>query len=491
MPLLATLPLVLPFTLLVIFRQSGMRASLITAIVSLPLAILFLPDSGSLFTLSASSIENAIAIGFGVLTVLFPGLWLYRLQVVTGGLTKCIAVLQRSFRTPEVRVLVLVIAVSPFVESISGFGVCVLVVAPLLVALDIAPIRAGLLVLLSQISIPLGALGVGTMVGAQLSGLPVDLVGTQSLILSAPLPAIHALAALHIFGGVSALKRYWWLAIIAGVVKGVLDPLFASAMSIEVAGALSAACVIALFFAIDRMLRAASDGTDVPVGRSVLVALVPYTVLVATLVITRTVPPIRDFLSGIAVVDVFGSGFTYPLFYIPGFWILVAIAATIATSRPPTGDVFKSVDLTWRQFYPAGVTILGFLFIAQIMVFSGMARSVALAASSLGDVYVLAAPVLGAVGGWLTASNSGGNAMFVPLQVEIAKQLGMSKEWIVAANNAAASYGTVGSPGRVTLVSVTMGHRDLESELMHKAAPYVVLATALIAVALFITLKAT
>ncbi len=485
---LASVPLALPFLLLIVLKQSGLRTSIVSALAAIAVAGFFTADLADLWPIAVESSGNALAIAFGVLTVLFPGLLLYRLQAATGGLATIVSIIQDLFRTRELQVLALVIGASPFVEAISGFGVSVLVIAPILLGLGYSPLKTGILVLVSQISIPLGALGVGTMIGAQLASLPVDRVGVDSLILSAPLPALFALVTLWISGGRRSLVRYWFAALVCGAVKGVGDYYFANAVGIEVAGALASLLVLAVLLALRRLYHSPKAKGERVARGALWSAVGPYAVLILSLLMTRIIPPIHDWLVSVWVLDPFGAGFTYPLLYIPGFWVAVAALSVVWINAMPAQDFRNTVLQTWKQFLPAATTIVFFLVIAQVMITSGMAETVANAGRILGTGYVFVAPILGALGGWLTGSNSGGNAMFMPLQVEVAQNLPLPLEWTAAVQNAAASYGTMASPARAALVSVTVGDTHIEGQLLGALIPYVVVSVVVIGALYYLVL---
>ncbi len=482
---LASVPLALPFLLLIVLKQSGLRTSFVSALAAIAVAGFFTANAADVLPIAARSSGNALAIAFGVLTVLFPGLLLYRLQAATGGLATIVKMIQGLFRSRELQVLALVIGASPFIEAISGFGVSILVVAPLLLALGYSPLKASILVLVSQISIPLGALGVGTMIGAQLAGLPVGQVGVESLLLSAPLPALFALITLAIIGGAQSLSRYWLAAMICGAVKGASDYYFANAIGIEVAGALSSLLVLVAFFALNFFYKTMKEDTEKVTKGAIWSAIGPYAILIMTLLITRIVPPVHDFLVRVLVIDPFDAGFTYPVVYIPGFWVAVAALSVVLINGMGYARSRDIVRQTWKQFLPAATTIVFFLLIAQVMILSGMAATVANAGAILGPGYVVVAPVLGSLGGWLTGSNSGGNAMFMPLQVEVSNSLLLPMHWTAAVQNATASYATMASPARVALVSVTVGDTRIEGKLLGAMVPYVIASTIVIGAAYY------
>ena len=525
MLVLAAIPLLMPFVMLLLLRQNGLHASLASCVVALACACAFVPADSTL-SLALHASGQAVAIGFGVLSVLWPGLLLYRLQVRSGGLDVITALIRQHFRQPPVQLLALLLGVSPFVEAISGFGVSVLVVAPLLLALGHAPLQAGTLALLSQISVPLGALGVGTMVGAQLGGQDVNAVGTGSLLLSAPLPALCALLMLYVAdraGGISSTKsldtstnhfygsestlplatapvpatatdpadtrhaflRHWPLALLAGAIKGIADPLLTHAFGVEVAGALASLLTLGVIllagqWQAHRHAPPTSSTSPIPRPRQ-LAATGPYLLLIACLLLTRGIAPLQHALQSHWVIEPFGAGFRYPLAYIPGFWVLLAALSVLIFNRMSVATLLHTIRTSWAQFWPAGLTILFFLLLAQLMTQSGMAAQLAQAGSRLGQHYAWVAPVLAALGGWLTGSNTGGNAMFVPLQVAAAHQVGLAPGTLVAMQNAVASYATMGSPARAALVAATLVSKQIEQPLVAAMIRPVLLAITVIA----------
>lgn len=547
MTLLAALPLTMPFVVLLLLKQNGLRASLASSLVALATALAFVPHWTDIGPLGLQATGQAIAIGVGVLTVLFPGLLLYRLQDSSGNMGVLTSLIRRHFPQEAIQLLALLIGVSPFVEAISGFGVSVLVVAPLLLALGYSPLHAGTLALLSQISVPLGALGVGTMVGAQLAGENTHLIGALSLLVSAPMPAICALLMLrvasrseHAKSAARPFMGFWPVALLAGLVKSAGDYMLTLWFGVEVAGALSSLLTLAAIMlpgsrltirntpvttaqhaarashqhqdeaqpseantptrpaetvhqspgtpirentagiAPESIKTASINATRTTDTQRNLAALGPYIFLITALLFTRGMAPLQNALQNTLVFEPFGAGFRYAPFYLPGFWVLLAALSVLVFNRMTLATLLRTTQACWKQFWPAGLTILFFLLLAQIMTLSGMAATLAQAGSQLGQGYAFIAPVLATLGGWLTGSNTGGNAMFVPLQVAAAEQVGLPAPDMVAMQNAAASYGTMGSPARATLVAATLADKSIEQPLVAVMIRYVLVATLVI-----------
>ncbi|MFS8514975.1 MAG: L-lactate permease [Planifilum fulgidum] len=114
---------------------------------------------------------------------------------------------------------------------------------------------------------------------------------------------------------------------------------------------------------------------------------------------------------------------------------------------------------------------------SEVMAAAGMTEVLALAASrAFGAWYVWIAPLIGALGGFLTGSNAAANAMLIQLQAEVADQLGMATEEIAVLQNAAAAHMTMASPSRVLLAASVCQIPSEENRLLKAVAPIAVAA---------------
>ena len=69
-----------------------------------------------------------------------------------------------------VTILLLVFGLTPFMESVTGFGLGVVITAPLLVRMGLGPVKAVVTGLLGLVLVPWGSLAPGTLVAAELGG---------------------------------------------------------------------------------------------------------------------------------------------------------------------------------------------------------------------------------------------------------------------------------------------------------------------------------
>ena len=124
--------------------------------------------------------------------MLFGGLLLYNLLSAGGAVDGVSRFLGRLEPDRVSLAAVVVVGVAPFFESVTGFGVAVVISAPILLAAGFTPLRAAVLASWGQCAVPWGALGVGTVIGAHLAGMGfADALRLERAPEPAPLPGLR------------------------------------------------------------------------------------------------------------------------------------------------------------------------------------------------------------------------------------------------------------------------------------------------------------
>ena len=399
------------------------------------------------------------------------GLWLAWLviSIIVSGMFfhRCVQLHRGSDDPPlaaatPARLWTVCFLVAPFAESVTGFGVGYIVALGALSRLGIAGMPALLLGLFSQSLVPWGALGIGTTVGASLSGLSVNELGLRSAILQGPIHLLYLLI-------------YWRLAASAGWAVSLaqkLDDLawtllligllaLANAVSeVEIAGALPTALLLAIrFWRDERPSRARLLG--------VLREQSPYVLLTLVLCATRLISPIRDALKSLWAIRPFESQPAFSPFYAAGFWLLLVSAWVLLSTRAVPGPVLsQTLRGAWRA---CGVT-LAFLVMAQLYVGSGLARQLADALSAVaGAAAAAGVPLFAAVAGFLTGSGAASNAMLMPMVNSLAISLHLDDAWLAAVQNGVCANLSMLSPIRVSMGAAILGFAASEGLIYRKA----------------------
>lgn len=368
--------------------------------------------------------------------------------------------LARVSREPGRRALLVVLGLTPFFESVTGFGVGVIMVAPILRQMRLPAQATGLLALIGLIAVPWGALGPGTLVAAELTGHGFQEMGVATAKASLPIFLTAALTAIRVASPPGRRLRLLPDALlialclwgsIYGINVGLGTPL---------AGVLGSALTVLLFAGWLYLRERALP----PLSPAVFASLLPYAALVVLLLAARSIhvlgfaPAWQRFLAG------------------PSLWLLLTSLVVWRLRRgqgmrratASGGALLKAVGKRW---WPVAVTTWSFLALGTVMQVSGMADTLAATAAQLGPLYLLLLPWIGGLGGFLTGSNTGSNAMFAPAQAEVARLLGVPALDAVAVQNAAASAMTMVSGSRIAVAQALLKDGRQDGRLFRSVLP--------------------
>jgi lactate permease len=404
---------------------------------------------------------GGLGISAQVLFVLFGGLWLYNLLSAGGAVDDVARFLGRLEPDRVSLAAVVVVGVAPFFESVTGFGVAVVISAPILLAAGFAPLRAAILATWGQCAVPWGALGVGTVIGAHLAGMDFGILSDASALLNLPLFPVYGLAALALADGWSGVTRRGAEAVVLGLVAGLGTLLTSFYLVPELSGAVGGLAATAVFLAWrPRRLVA------VPVR-----ALLPYAFLLALLAAANGIVALRGALEELG-----------PVFEGPGLPLLVSGAFAAAVFGLGGNQIGAATRKTTTQWLPTAGAVLTFVLAGEVVAGSGAAGLLAGGAESLGGLFPAVSPVLAALGGALTGSNAASNALFMPLQVDAARGLDLSTGLTAAVQNVAGSQTSMLSPQRLVLAATATGLLGRETEILRVALAPVAVSIGLLAI---------
>jgi len=123
---------------------------------------------------------------------------------------------------------------------------------------------------------------------------------------------------------------------------------------------------------------------------------------------------------------------------------------------------------TFKQMGTSFITILSIVALAKVMGYSGMIKSIALILVKItGKYYPFFSPMIGALGTFVTGSDTSSNVLFGGLQVEVAKSLNMSPYWLAAANTGGATAGKMISPQSIAVATAATGLLGAEGKILN------------------------
>jgi lactate permease len=131
------------------------------------------------------------------------------------------------------------------------------------------------------------------------------------------------------------------------------------------------------------------------------------------------------------------------------------------------------------------ITIISLIALASIMNYCVMIAAIAAGLVAVtGSFYPFFAPLIGAIGTFVTGSDTSSNILFAKLQANVAGQLGMTGQstffgvegsqtnWLVAANTTGATGGKMISPQSIAIATAACDMQGKDGEILRSAVPY-------------------
>jgi len=525
--LLAFSPILLAAVLLIGLRWPARTAMPLVYVVTAAVA-LFVWDMS--FNRVLASTLQGLVITIGLLWIIFGAILLLNTLKHSGGITAIRAGFTTV--SPDRRIQAIIIAwlFGCFIEGASGFGTPAAIAAPLLVAIGFPAMAAVLMGMLVQSTpVSFGAVGTPIIVGVN-SGLDTATIGAQLVeqgsswqaylqqitssvaithaIVGTVMPLIMVLMLTRFFGKEKSWKAGFEVlpfAIFAGlaftlpyVATGVfLGPEFPSLLG-GLIGLGIVTTAARMGFLVPKRTWDFADAKDWPsewLGSvemkledlaarpmSTFRAWLPYVLVGALLVISRVFPDVGNLLKAwnIAFNDLLGeagvSASIQPL-YLPGGILVLVVLATFFLHGMKARELGAAVKESSSVLLSSGFVLLFTVPMVRILINSGvnagelasmpitMARYVA---DSVGSVYPLLAPTVGALGAFLAGSNTVSNMMFSQFQFGVATNLGISGAMIVAIQAVGAAAGNMVAIHNVVAASATVGLLGREGQTLRK-----------------------
>ncbi len=143
---------------------------------------------------------------------------------------------------------------------------------------------------------------------------------------------------------------------------------------------------------------------------------------------------------------------------------------------------------TYKNALQPSLAIVAMVAIASIMNHAGMIHFLAKGLSRIFDqkLFPLISPFIGALGAFITGSNSNSNVLFGQLQMQTAQLLKLSVPLILAAQTAGGALGSIIAPAKVIVGCSTVGLNGKEGSVLGKLLIYGSIPIFLVALLSFI-----
>jgi lactate permease len=505
----AIFPIILILILMLAFRWGTARAGAAGYLSAFVLAIVFFGAGPDLL---AYAHVKALLLSLDVLAIIWAAFLFYRVADEAGAIRAISNALPGLTPDRGMQALIIGWIFTSFLQGVGGFGVPVAVVSPILVGLGFPPLDA---VVIPSIghgwSVTFGSLGTSFQALLAATGQSDNVVAPPSaLFLGVSCIFIGGMVA-HAAGGWSAVRRLLLpilsISLVMAAVQyvvAVYGPWNIGAFTGSIAG-LVVAVPLAIWFKKRASLSPAAVSNhpektaSAPIPKKTLViALSGYVILIAVTLVVQLSPPIKQFLGQIALQTKFPEistslGYTTPagtgrklvVFGHPGMLLVYSsILAYVLYAKAglyKKGALWRILNGTVRRVMSSSVSIASMVTMAVIMEHAGMTEALARGlAQGAGIAYPFISAWIGALGAFMTGSNTNSNVLFGSLQMRTAELLNFAVPVILAAQTAGAAIGSVLAPTKVIVGTSTTGMVGREGDVIRKLIVYIAILVGLV-----------
>lgn len=402
--LFALLPCAVAAIAVLIFRWSILTAATLALAAALGLWAL------SLFTAPLPqhigyALTDAMVLLLLVGSVIYPGLLFVEETRRGGGLGALVQVIESLSLPPSRAVILITVGIGVMMESLTGYGVSMLVTVPLLLQVTTRG-RAIFLTLVGMSLMSWGALSTSALLGAELARLPVPELAAAILRTSGPIAASLPLLCLFSMRQFTLRDSIYALSVGAILVFGIA--LSSRWIGVEVAGVCGGLAVIIFSIVFASSREQLGKALTAP-------AILPYGLLIAGVILQKLIVP---HLNTIGFAPEIATGrVTFPILSSPGLALFTVTLICIAlrarqTEREANTSLFGPVA---KRAWPALASILLFLMAARVLAEIGSIAALAELLAGLGAYPAIAlVATLGGIGSYVTGSGIASNALFMP-----------------------------------------------------------------------------
>ena len=508
--IISILPIVLLFVLMLGFKVQSWLSALITFVATAALALWGAPAMGIIpGQLAGESVASVVwwATAEGILKAVFPILLIILMAIYSYNIlvaSKAIEVIKDRFTSftddKGVLVLMMVWGFGGLLEGMAGFGTAVAIPAAILIGLGFKPMFSALVALLGNtVATGFGAVGVPVTTlcneitpGGVASAQTVCEVSTFAVLQLAPLFLLIPFVILTLTDRKAWVRNIILSVWVGGVSLGVqlLCATFLGAETPAIVGSIAAIAAIIIYARVFvPKKKDSAPRRSYTWGETFRAWSVYIFILVLILATGALCPPVNGFLKSNLLTQlplpVIGSTFKFGWISNAALWLFVGSVAGGLTQGLGWRQLVNVLASTIVNLRFTAITIISLIALASVMNYSGMIGAIAAGLVAVsGSFYPLFAPLIGAIGTFVTGSDTSSNILFGKLQANVAHQLGMTgqgsylgfsgsqADWLAAANTTGATGGKMISPQSIAIATAACDMKGADDTILRRAIPY-------------------
>lgn len=487
--LLALLPVVVIFLLLVLRKSAADTAGIAGWLVVVAVACLSFKTPLAV-ALRASA--GGIVASFPISLVVAASIFQVTLLIETGALGRLIALIKTiSPESQAVQIMFINIGVGTLLTALGAVPVSIL--PPIMMALGYTSFAAIALPAIGYDALCTYALlGIPVVVFSNFVGRPVAEVGHYFARFMPVVSSCIALGMLWLAGKGKFMRQGFVPALVAGLTAGFtaigMNALGLVTLTGIAAGLAVIAAMLAYLKASGRKLVDRGVQTDADRAAekrmSLPAALSPWLILIACCLLVNA--PFLPFLNltfkklEMALPVIPGAPEKVRLFWQAYFWIMVSSLLALPFLKPTREQMRRTAAKWWKRAPRPVFAAAVFFAIAFVINHSGRNEAWQLvdpsrnmvhvlagaAASAFGRLYVVVAPFLGLLGGFISGSESSAIAMLTPLHLTAAERIGAVGLLVAAVSGIGGGLASVISPAKLQNAAASIDRIGEEAKVI-------------------------
>lgn len=429
-----------------------------------------------------ATLEGVALAVWPIMLVIIAAVFTYNLSIYTGSMD-IIKKMMTSVTTDK-RILVLIIAwgFGGFLEAIAGFGTAVAIPASILAALGFEPVFAAIICLIANTTpTAFGAIGLPVNTLAQVTGLNINQLSYAITIQLAVMIIIIPFILVGLTGNsIKAIKGVFGITLVSGLSFAIPQVFVAKFIGAELPAIVGSvmSMVVTIFlvkkFYNDKTKNNVKD-KNVSIKEGFLAWLPFILVFLFVMICSPLFKVIYNPLSQIKTsVQIYtGAGakpYIFSWIITPGVLIIVATYLGGILQGCSLKDITIVLLKTIKQMIKSSITIISIVALAKVMGYSGMIKSIAdVLVLITGGFYPIISPIIGALGTFITGSDTSSNVLFGQLQVQAANAIGANPYWISAGNVLGATAGKMISPQSIAVATAATNLVGNEGKILNSA----------------------
>lgn len=488
--ILALIPIMLILVLMLGLRWGAVKASIAGYLAALLIALTYFGDG---IELLAYAHLKALLSSLDVLLIIWAAFLFYRVTDEAGAVAQFGEALPHLTADRGMQALVIGWGFASFLQGVGGFGVPVAVVAPILVGLGFPPISAIIIPSVgSSWAVTFGSLGSAFQALLATTGLSSSELAFPAAVFLGVAALVTGFLVLHATIGWHGMIRLAPVCVVMGTIMGLFQLIAAVKGPWNTAAFLGSMAGLAVGFILARFYRGVTDQTERLNGKAIAVALSGYAILVIVTLIVQIIPAVKHMLGGVVIRVqipqlITSLGYVTPaaatkpislLNHAGAVLLYASILAYLAyklAGKYKAGSIRSILAGTVKRVKAPSYSIILMVCMAVVMENSGMTEALARGLAEFAGIFFpLVAPWIGALGAFMTGSNTNSNVVFALLQLRTAELLGYPVIFILASQTAGAGLASVVAPAKIVVGTSTADLAGREGEVMRKMLPYII-----------------